>query len=118
RDQGRLDHGLPAQAARGSRRHRRDAGSAPGRSGVETETADLSLRAGRLMLSVVCWKWKPSNGYRSAFGPETVNVLRAMVRRHYQKPHRFICVTDDSRGIDPGIEIIPLWDDYAAVPSP
>jgi hypothetical protein len=70
------------------------------------------------MLSIVCWKWKSPAGYRSAFGPETVNVLRAMVARHYQKPHRFICVTDDSRGIEPGIEIIPLWDDYASVPSP
>jgi len=70
------------------------------------------------MLSVVCFKWKPVNGYRSSFGPETVNVLRSMVRRHYQKPHRFICVTDDSRGIGSDVEIIPLWDDYAAVPSP
>jgi hypothetical protein len=70
------------------------------------------------MLSVVCFKWKPKVGYRSAFSAANVNVLRAMVKRHYQKPHRFICVTDDPRGIDANVEIIPLWDDYAAVPSP
>jgi hypothetical protein len=70
------------------------------------------------MLSVVTYKWKPRPGYRSAFGPESVNVLRAMVRRNYAKPHRFILVTDDADGVDSDIEIVPLWDDYAAVPSP
>jgi hypothetical protein len=70
------------------------------------------------MLSVVCWKWKPKAGYRSAFGPETVNTLRAMVARHYAKPHRFICVTDDPAGIGSDVEIVPLWDDYASVPNP
>lgn len=70
------------------------------------------------MLSFVCWKWKPSRVYRSAFGPETVNTLRRMVARHYDRPHRFICVTDDAAGIDPEVEVIPLWDDFASVPSP
>lgn len=70
------------------------------------------------MLSVVCWKWKPPLGYRSKFGPETVNTLARMVARHYARPHRFICVTDDAAGIDPSIEIVPLWNDHASVPSP
>lgn len=70
------------------------------------------------MLSVVCWKWQPPAGYRSSFGPEAVNVLRRMVARHYAKPHRFICVTDDARGIDPEVGIVPLWSDHAAIPSP
>lgn len=70
------------------------------------------------MLSVVTWKWKPANGYRSAFGPETVNTLRAMVRRHYQAPHRFICVTDDPKGIASDVEVVPIWPDYAELPSP
>jgi hypothetical protein len=35
------------------------------------------------MLRVVCWKWKPKPGYRSTFGPETVNTLKRMVARHY-----------------------------------
>lgn len=68
--------------------------------------------------TVVCWKWAPKPGYRSTFGPDTVNVLRSMVRRHYPHPHRFVCVTDDPGGIDRGIEIIPAWNDYADVPSP
>lgn len=70
------------------------------------------------MLSVVCYRWRPVDGYRSQFGPETVNVLRRMVARHYQRPHRFICVTDDPAGIDPGVEIVPMWDDFGALPSP
>lgn len=69
-------------------------------------------------LSVVCWKWKPPAGYRSTFGPETVNVLRAMVRRHYPAPHRFICVTDDGAGIGNDVEILPLWNDHAGVVNP
>lgn len=68
--------------------------------------------------SFVCWKWKPHRGYRSTFGPETVNTLAAMVRRHYPDPHRFICVTDDPQGIDPAIEIVPLWNDYADLVNP
>ena len=70
------------------------------------------------MISFVCWRWRPPAGYRSIFGPETVNTLRRMVARNYSKPHRFICVTDDPRGIDPQVEVIPLWDDFANVPSP
>lgn len=70
------------------------------------------------MISFVCMKWKPRQGYRSQFGPETVNVLARMVRRHYTKPSRFICVTDDPTGIDSSVEIVPLWSDHANVPSP
>lgn len=68
--------------------------------------------------TVICWRWAPAKGYRSTFGPETVNVLAAMVRRHYRHPHRFVCVTDDAAGIDPSIEILPDWHDWADVPSP
>ena len=67
--------------------------------------------------SVVCFRWK-TDGYRSVFGPETVNVLRRMVARHYPVPHRFLCVTDDRTGLDPQVEVVPLWSDYADIPSP
>ena len=70
------------------------------------------------MLSVVCFKWKPKPGYRSTYGPHQVHKLRNMVARHYQKPHRFICVTDDAEGLDAGVEVVPLWDDYADIPNP
>lgn len=70
------------------------------------------------MLSVVCWKWKPARGYRSTFGPETVNVLRGMVARNYPDPHRFICVTDDATGIDADVEIVPLWTEFSHLKNP
>lgn len=70
------------------------------------------------MLTVVCWKWRPFPGYRSTYGPETVNTLRRMVARHYPEPHRFVCVTDDPVGIDSSIEIVPLWQDFAHLRSP
>jgi hypothetical protein len=70
------------------------------------------------MISFVCWRWRPPAGYRSTFGPETVNTLRKMVARHYAGPHRFICVTDDPRGIDPAVEVVPLWEDFGSLPSP
>ncbi len=71
------------------------------------------------MLSVICWKWKPRQAnYRSKFGPEAVNTLRAMVARHYPNPHRFICVTDDPKGIASDIEILPLWTEFAHLRNP
>lgn len=70
------------------------------------------------MLDIVCWRWAPAKGYRSSYGPETVNTLAAMVRRHYHGPHRFSVITDDPKGYDPRIRVIPLWDDHAQLPSP
>ncbi len=70
------------------------------------------------MISVVCWRWRSPSGYRSNFGPESVSVLRRMVARHYPEPHRFICVTDDPKGIDKDVEIVPLWDEFASIPNP
>lgn len=68
--------------------------------------------------AVVTWKWTPPPGYRSTFTGDAVNLLAAMVRRHYPHPHRFICVTDDPSGISPTVEILPPWDDFASVQSP
>lgn len=70
------------------------------------------------MLTIVTWKWPPRPGYRSTFGPQTVNVLRRMVARHYPHPHRFVCVTDDAEGLDADITVLPAWNDFADVPSP
>jgi hypothetical protein len=80
----------------------REGGANQGLGPAAAGARPLRLGSGRLMLSVVTWRWKPRRGYRSSFGPETVNVLRSMVRRWYPKPHRFICVTDDPAGIEPG----------------
>jgi hypothetical protein len=69
------------------------------------------------MLSVVCWKWR-SPGFRSTYTAEHVHLLRDMVRRHYQAPHRFICITDDATGLDPDVEVVSLWEDFREIPSP
>jgi hypothetical protein len=69
-------------------------------------------------LTVATFKWQPPPGYRSIFGPKTVNVLRRMVARFYPQPHRFVCITDDPDGLDAGIEVVPIWPDYANLPSP
>jgi len=69
-------------------------------------------------LTVCCWKWQPRPGYRSQFNAETVNVLRAMVARHYRHPHDFVCITDDAKGIDGDIRTVPIWDDFKDLPGP
>jgi hypothetical protein len=67
--------------------------------------------------SVVVWKWnKP--GYRSKFDASAVNVLRSQVARHYPRPHRFVCVTDDPIGIDAGIETFPLGELFLDLKNP
>lgn len=68
--------------------------------------------------SFVTFKWKPFAGYRSEFCGAHVNTLFSMIGRNYAKPHRRICVTDDANGIDPSIEIVPLWSDFAELMSP
>lgn len=68
--------------------------------------------------AICCFKWKPEADYRSQFNSTHVNILRNMVRRNFPVPHRFICITDDPVGIDRGIEIIPLWGDFANMKSP
>lgn len=66
----------------------------------------------------ITWKWPPPKGYRSTFGPDTVNVLRRMIQRNYPLPHRFCVVTAETQGLDPAVEVIPPWNDYADLPSP
>lgn len=68
--------------------------------------------------SICCFKWRPKEGYRSTYSGETVNILFRMCRRHYPDPFRFICVTDDPAGIDPAVEIVPLWNDHAELEHP
>jgi hypothetical protein len=69
-------------------------------------------------LTVVCWKWQAAPGYRSTFTSTHVNTLRAMVARHYAKPHDFVCLTDDAKGIDGDIRVVPLWNDYHELRGP
>lgn len=58
-------------------------------------------------LSVVTWKWG------AQYPAEFVNRLARAVDRNLVAPHRFICVTDDMRGLDPRIDVIPDRGEYA-----
>lgn len=49
--------------------------------------------------TVLTWKW--GNKYTA----DHVNILAAMVRRNSRLEHRFVCLTDEPKGIDKGIEI-------------
>lgn len=61
------------------------------------------------MLTVVCFLWR-QEGYH-VFLPEHVNVLASAVARNYQRPHRFVCVTDETEGFSPAVERVePWWD--------
>lgn len=42
------------------------------------------------------------------YGAGDVNNLARGVRRHLNRPHRFICFTDDPTGLDPQVEAFPL----------
>lgn len=52
--------------------------------------------------TIICMKW----GTR--YGPEYVNRLFSMVKRHSRRPIRLICFTDDASGITAGVETAPL----------
>ena len=52
--------------------------------------------------TVICLKW----GTR--YGPEYVNRLRRMVLANSERPLRFVCITDDSAGIEDGVEIMDM----------
>ena len=54
------------------------------------------------VVNVFCIKWG------SLFGPEYVNRLYSGVRRNLSRPVRFFCMTEDSAGFHPDIEVLPL----------
>jgi len=73
------------------------------------------------MLTVVVWKWKTPDHWKRdarAFTGEHVNTMHRMFKRHYHKPFRFVCITDDIVGIDREVATHPLWDDYADLKNP
>lgn len=42
------------------------------------------------------------------YGAGYVNALHRGARQRLRRPHRFVCITDDASGLDPGIEVIDL----------
>ena len=51
---------------------------------------------------VLCMKWG------TKYGPEYVNRLYAMVRRHLRGDFRFVCLTDRDEGILPEVQCLPI----------
>lgn len=64
------------------------------------------------VVTFVTWKWKGQDPRRQ-FHSEYVNVLKAMLDRHYHDPFRLVCITDDSDGLDSAIEAFPLRETKA-----
>ncbi len=74
------------------------------------------------MINFCVFKWKPEglnlipSQEHLDYGKVAsnhVNIMFNMVKRHLHIPHRFICITDDNKGLDSRIEAIPLWNDLA-----
>lgn len=53
-------------------------------------------------VNVICMKWG------TLYGPEYANRLYAMTARNLSRPFRFVCFTDDSTGLHPNIETMPI----------
>jgi hypothetical protein len=51
---------------------------------------------------VLCMKWG------TKYGAEYVDRLYAMVRRHLSGDFRFVCLTDDSRGVRSEVQCLPI----------
>ena len=54
--------------------------------------------------TVLCMKWG------TKYGPEYVNRLYAMVRRHLRGDFDFVCLTDSSEGVRPEVRCLPIPD--------
>ena len=62
-----------------------------------------AVESGRV--NVLCMKWG------DYYTPEYVNRLYAGVKRNLNLPFRFVCVTDDARGLNPNVEAVPFPPD-------
>ena len=51
---------------------------------------------------ILCMKWG------TKYGPEYVNRLYGMVRRHLSGEFNFVCLTDDATGIRPDVQCLPI----------
>jgi hypothetical protein len=53
---------------------------------------------------VLCMKWG------KLFAPDYVNILHRAVRTHLSPNFRFVCLTDETEGLDEGIEAVRIPD--------
>lgn len=68
--------------------------------------------------SIVVYKWRPMSGYPLRFTSEDVNRLYARMKKHYPEMQRFICITDDAKGLDNDIEAVPIAATFAHLRNP
>lgn len=52
--------------------------------------------------TIICIKWG------TLFGADYVNRLYSGVRRNLSRPVRFICMTEETQGLHPDVEVLPL----------
>ena len=71
------------------------------KSGGKT-TKQTKKNTGSITRNVVCIKWG------TKFDSEYVNRLYDMVERNLTLQHRFVCFTDNKKGLKKGIEVFPL----------
>jgi hypothetical protein len=48
-----------------------------------------------------------NNGFRP-YKPEHVNILANALRYFDPDPHRFVCITDETKGFSPAVEVMPM----------
>ena len=53
-------------------------------------------------VNIICVKWGKK------YGPDYVNKLHSMVGRNMSRSYRFVCLTNDTTGINPDIETYPI----------
>ena len=55
-----------------------------------------------MTVNIICMKWG------NKYGPDYVNKLHNMVSKNLNKKFRFICFTDNNKGLKGNIEVFPL----------
>ncbi len=68
--------------------------------------------------TIVVFKWRPMSGYPLRFSSEDVNTLYARMKKHYPEMERFVCVTDDCKGLKSPIESVHLDNTLAHLRNP
>ncbi|NRB10938.1 MAG: hypothetical protein HRU35_04930 [Rickettsiaceae bacterium] len=53
-------------------------------------------------VNVICMKWGDK------YSAKDVNTLHSMIKRHLKHKHRFVCLTDDTKDINPEVECFAL----------
>lgn len=68
--------------------------------------------------TIVTYKWKPPVGYPLKFTSEDVNRLYTRMKKWYPEMERFICITDDAKGLKSPVEAYAMTKLFADLPNP